>query len=177
MFIFNYRGYGKSGGKANEAGIYLDVMAAIDQLRARGWEHDQTIIFGRSLGAAVGLDAAIKIKPAGLIMESAFTSIQAMGNYHYPLLNTLLGWLIDADYNNLEKIPSLQSPLLLIHGKRDTICPPQMAEELFNMAPENKLLHWIEGADHNNGFVVDGENYKLILQQTISSSTWTGFNG
>ncbi len=175
VFIFNYRGYGTSAGKANEAGLYMDVIAAVDLLRERGWRNSQIIIFGRSLGAAVGLEAAIKVKPAGLIMESAFTSVQAMGSYHYPLLNYLLGWLIDADYNNLEKISSLQSPLLLIHGKRDTICPPHMAEELFDKARGDKNLHWIEGADHNNGFVVGGDVYKNVLQQAIKG--WTGFEG
>ncbi len=173
VFIFNYRGYGTSEGKASESGLYLDVLAAIELLQKRGWESKDMVIFGRSLGAAVALEAAIKTKPAGLIMESAFTSIAAMGRYHYYLLNFLFGWLIDAEYDNLEKISSLKSPLLLIHGKRDKICPPEMAKELFDRAREPKSLHWIKEADHNNGFVVDGDQYKETLQQAIMK--WTGF--
>jgi fermentation-respiration switch protein FrsA (DUF1100 family) len=173
VFIFNYRGYGQSKGRANEAGLYLDVIAALNFLHTRGWEAKRIVIFGRSLGAAVGLEAAIQTSPAGLIMESAFTSVPAMGRYHYPLLNSLLGWLIDAEYNNLEKIPQLKSPLLLIHGDRDNICPPRMAEELFKKAEVDKKLHWIRGADHNNGFFVGGDDYQTLLQQAIKS--WTGF--
>ncbi len=173
VFIFNYRGYGLSEGKASESGTYHDIAGALEFLVKRDWPSERTIIFGRSLGAAIGLEAALRSPPAGLIMESAFTSIHAMGQYHYPLINRLLGWLIGAKYDNLEKISSLESPLLLIHGSQDTICPPRMAEELFARAPEEKQLLWIPGAGHNNGFVVGGESYRQALRQAIMQ--WTGF--
>lgn len=173
VFIFNYRGYGKSEGKASEKGLYEDVSAAYKLLLERGWKKQEVIVFGRSLGAAVGLELTIRSSPVGLIMESAFTSVPAMGRYHYFLLNSLLGWLIDAEYNNLAKIRHIKSPLLLIHGDRDNICPPHMTEELFNEAPTDKQLYWVHGAGHNDGFIVGGEKYKSVLTQTIKS--WTGF--
>ncbi len=173
IFIFDYRGYGLSEGKASETGTYQDVTGAMNFLNKRGWPTSQIIIFGRSLGAAIGLEAALRNPPAGLIMESAFTSISAMGRHHYPLLNLLLGWLLGAKYDNLEKIAALKSPLLLIHGKDDTICPPRMAEELYARAPKEKQPFWISGADHNNGFIVGGEAYRQTLKQAITQ--WTGF--
>ncbi len=173
IFIFDYRGYGLSEGKASETGTYQDVTGAMNFLNKRGWPTIQIIIFGRSLGAAIGLEAALRNPPAGLIMESAFTSISAMGRHHYPLLNLLLGWLLGAKYDNLEKIAALKSPLLLIHGKSDTICPPGMAEKLYARATQDKQIHWIPGAGHNNGFIVGGESYRQTLQQVIGQ--WTGF--
>ncbi len=173
VFIFNYRGYGLSEGKASERGTYQDIAGALELLSNRGWTSEQTIIFGRSLGAAIGLEAALHSPPAGLIMESAFTSIAAMGQYHYPLINRLLGWLVGAKYDNLEKISGLKCPLLLIHGKKDSICPPRMAEELFYRAPEEKHILWIPGAGHNNGFIVGGEIYRQTLMEAIAR--WTGF--
>jgi fermentation-respiration switch protein FrsA (DUF1100 family) len=173
VFIINYRGYGLSEGKASEAGTYHDVAGAMELLNRRGWPAEQTILFGRSLGAAIGLEAALHTPPAGLIMESAFTSVTAMGRQHYPLLNLLLGWLIDAKYNNLGKIAELKSSLLLIHGEGDSICPPRMAEELYARASGEKQLFWIADADHNNGFIVGGESYRQALRQAIAR--WTGF--
>ena len=173
VFIFNYRGYGQSAGKASEAGTYADIDGAMALLSSRGWPASRTIIFGRSLGAAVGLEAALRNPPAGLIMEAAFTSIAAMGRHHYPLLNLLLGWLIDAKYDNLAKIARLKSPLLLIHGQRDTICPPRMAGELYAAATGEKELLWLPGADHNNGFIVGGKIYQAALRQNIAR--WTDF--
>lgn len=173
VFIFNYRGYGLSDGKASEMGTYHDVTGAIELLHKRGWPAERLIIFGRSLGAAVGLEAALNSAPAGLIMESPFTSISAMGQQHYPLLNRLLGWLIGAKYDNLEKISALESPLLLIHGRRDSVCPPHMAEQLYARAPHEKQLFWIPAAGHNNGFIVGGEPYRQRIKRAIYS--WTGF--
>lgn len=173
VFIFNYRGYGLSEGKASEAGTYQDVAGAMGFLHKYGWTADRMILFGRSLGAAVALEAAINSPPAGLIMESPFTSISAMGRHHYPLINRLLGWLIDAEYDNLEKIHALESPLLLIHGKRDSVCPPRMADQLYARAPQRKQIYWIPEADHNNGFVVGGEFYRQTLKRAIFD--WTGF--
>lgn len=173
VFIFNYRGYGLSEGRASEAGLYHDVAGALAFLRKRGWPAQRTVLFGRSLGAAVALEAALHEPQAGLIMESAFTSIAAMGRYHYPLVNLMLGWIIDAEYNNLAKIAQLRNPLLVIHGRGDTICPPAMAEELYARAPGNKQMLWIAGADHNNGFVIGGDIYRQALHLAISR--WTGF--
>ena len=173
VFIFDYRGYGLSEGTASETGLYQDVTGAMQFLNRRGWPANRIIIFGRSLGAAVGLEAALRSPPAGLIMESAFTSITAMGRTHYPLLNLLLGWLIGAKYDNLEKIAALQSPLLIIHGTNDTISPPRMAEELYAQAAGEKQLFWIPGAEHNNGFIIGGESYRQTLRQAITR--WTGF--
>jgi fermentation-respiration switch protein FrsA (DUF1100 family) len=173
VFIFNYRGYGLSEGKASESGTYHDIAGALQFLNKRGWASERTIIFGRSLGAAIGLEAALHSPPAGLIMESAFTSIAAMGQHHYPLISRLLGWLIGAKYDNLEKISRLKRPLLLIHGKQDSICPPRMAEELFVRAPAEKQLLWIPGAGHNDGFIVGGEPYRQSLREAIAR--WTGF--
>jgi fermentation-respiration switch protein FrsA (DUF1100 family) len=173
VFIFNYRGYGTSEGRASETGTYSDIAGAMSFLNERGWPADRIIVFGRSLGAAISLEGSLHTTPAGLIMEASFTSIDAMGRHHYPLLNSLLGWLIGAKYDNLAKIAELEAPLLIIHGKNDSICPPGMAEELYARAPQEKQLFWIPEAGHNDGFFVGGERYRDTLKQVIYS--WTGF--
>ena len=170
-FIFDYRGYGLSKGKASESGLYHDAAGAMGFLHERGWPAERVIIFGRSLGAAVGMETALRTSPAGLIIEAAFTSIAAMGRYHYPLLNFLLGWMIDADYVNLDKIGDLKSPVLLIHGRKDTICPPAMAEQLYARATARKQIYWIDGADHNNGLIAGGVAYRELLRKVIEE--WT----
>jgi hypothetical protein len=171
-FIFDYRGYGRSGGKTSETGLYHDAAAAMALLQERGWRADRIIIFGRSLGAAVGMETALRIPPAGLIIEAAFTSIHAMGRYHYPLLSFLLGWMIEAKFDNLGKIGDLKSPVLLIQGRNDTICPPAMAKQLYSRAADRKQIYWIDAAGHNNGPVVGGAAYREVLRQAIAG--WTG---
>ena len=167
VFIFDYRGYGQSAGKASETGLYSDAMAALSFLGQRGWTPRRMVFFGRSLGAAIALQTALVHPPAGLVLESPFTSIRAMGRTHYPLLSLLLGWLIEADYDNLEKIKGLNSPLLIFHGDRDSICPPEMGRSLYGQAPEPKELAWIADADHNETFDKGGQAYRNKWQDFL----------
>lgn len=159
VFIFDYRGYGLSEGKPSEKGTYADARGALAWLTERGWTPARIIYFGESLGAAVALQLAVEKPPAGLVLESPFTSIAAMGRHHSPMLHFLLGWLLDARYDNLAKIVKLRSPLLIVQGEADTIVPPAMAQQLFVAANEPKILRRIPGAGHNDLLFVDGRAY------------------
>ena len=170
IFIFDYRGYGQSLGHTSEQGTYDDLRGAIAMLVQRGWKPDRMILFGRSLGAAVALQVAIETTPAGVILETPFTSIRDMGWSHYTLFYFLLGWLIQADYDNLAKIGRLHCPLLILHGTKDTICPPRMARELFERANDPKQLVWIEGAGHNDTLDRGGQSYWQTWRQFLEMS-------
>jgi uncharacterized protein len=159
VFIFDYRGYGHSEGKASEAGTYADARGALSWLQGEGWTPARTIYFGRSLGAAVAVQLALETPPAGLILETPFTSIAAMGRQHHPLLYLLLGWTLDARYDNLGKIADIRVPLLIFQGDRDDIVPEDMARRLFARANEPKTFHLIAGADHNDTYEVGGAAY------------------
>ncbi|WP_303722514.1 alpha/beta hydrolase [Malonomonas rubra] len=168
-FIFDYRGYGQSEGKASEKGTYRDMRAAISWLRKKGWQGEQMIYFGRSVGAGVALQLALEQPPAALVLESPFTSIKAMAQHNYPLLWLLAGWALEARYDNLTKIDRLQVPLLILHGDRDRIVPQQMGKQLFERAQQPKTFYSIPGAGHNNTYDVGGTRYwqqwQNLLQQ------------
>ncbi|WP_432822889.1 alpha/beta hydrolase [Trichloromonas sp.] len=159
VFIFDYRGYGKSAGKASEEGTYSDARGARAWLQARGWPPERIVYFGRSLGASVALQLAVEHPPAGLVLETPFTSIAAMGRHHNPILYFALGWLLDARYDNLAKIVNIRTPLLIFQGDRDNIVPESMARNLFEAANEPKTWHLIPGADHNDTYDSGGEDY------------------
>jgi len=159
VFIFDYRGYGHSGGSPSETGTSDDGRGAVAWLEQRGYPPAKTLYFGRSLGAAIALQMALEFSPAGLVMESPFTSIRAMGRWHYPVLSRLFGWLLSAEYNNEENIGSLTVPLLLIHGTADSIVPPIMGKRLFELAPEPKRIYLVKGADHNDSFYLGDVEY------------------
>ena len=87
IFIFDYRGYGRSEGSPSEDGTYLDAEGALDYLASRAdLEGSKTVLFGRSLGAAVAAEVAIRRPAHALVLESGFTSIPDMARRHYPFL-------------------------------------------------------------------------------------------
>jgi len=159
LLIFDYRGYGHSTGTPSETGLAHDADAALSWLHSRGWSQQSIVYFGRSLGAAVAVDLARRSPPAGLILETPFTSLRAMGRQHYPLLSGLLGWVIRDEYDNLGKIAAINSPLLILHGDRDQIVPEAMARQLFAAARSTKTFYLIAGADHNNTYDCGGSAY------------------
>lgn len=159
VLIFDYRGFGKSTGSPSESGLTRDALAAHAWLTANGWQQEQIIYFGRSLGAGVAINLARQHPPARLILETPFTSVPAMGRQHYPILTTALSWMLRDRFDNLDKIGAIEVPLLVFQGDRDTIVPEKMARELFDAASPPKTFHLIPGADHNNTYERGGEAY------------------
>ncbi len=171
VFIFDYRGYGKSTGSPSEAGLYQDALAAYDFLMTYKAVHPQhLIIFGRSLGAAVACEVSRLRSAAGLILEGAFPSIQSMADHHY--LGLPARWFVDATFNLREKLVQISMPLLIIHGEKDTIVPVQFGRQVFEAAREPKSWYHVRGAGHNDVPIVGGKDYfqtlRTFIQKVVS---------
>jgi len=84
VLVFDYRGYGRSDGRAHERGTYEDARAARAWMEARAdVDPGRVLILGESLGGAVALKEAVERPPAGLILQSAFKSVREMAAVHY----------------------------------------------------------------------------------------------
>jgi pimeloyl-ACP methyl ester carboxylesterase len=149
------RGYGFSTGEPSEPGIHADVQAVWDALPAKkGLDPTKFIIYGRSLGAAFGIDLASARTPSALITESAFTSIADMvrdGAY----VDLPPGFVADSRWDNLAKIPHIAAPYLALHGLADDYVKHEYSEELFaahqsGQAAEPTKLVLVPGADHSD---------------------------
>ena len=158
VLLFDYRGYGRSPGKPSEQGLYQDAFGAHDYLtRTRMIPPQRIIIFGRSLGAAVAGELAVQKPAAGLILESAFASIEAVAKFHYGGLP--VQWLLGADFKLIDRLPHLSLPKLIIHGDSDDIIPLELGRQVFETARPPKFFYVIAGADHNNTYQVGGTAY------------------
>lgn len=175
VFIFDYRGYGNSEGRPSEEGTYSDGRGALAWLAGRDWEPRRMIFFGRSLGASIAVQLALESPPAGLVLESPFPSIAAMGWHHNPVLYLLLGWwALNARYDNLDKIGRIEAPLLIFQGERDTIVTEKMARKLFGRADPPKTFHLIPGAGHNDTFEKGGEAYWQAWRRFLHQIGYSG---
>ena len=173
IFIFDYRGYGRSEGSVSEEGTYLDGEAAIQYLLGpRNTGARQLVLFGRSLGAAVAAEMANRFNSSGLILESPFVSIREMANAIFPALP--IGFLLRTRYDVIEKVRKLKAPLLVLHGDRDEVVPFAQGKKVFDVAPQPKKFHRIVGASHNDTFIVGGEKYFRALREFIESTLASG---
>lgn len=166
IFIFDYRGYGRSSGHPTEAGVYQDGAAAMEYVRRElGVESRDLVIFGRSLGAAVAAEMAGRYPSRAVILESPFASIGAMANQLVPW--PPIGPLLSAKFDNLAKVSRISAPLLVIHGERDEIVPFAQGQQVFGAGREPKAFYPIQDAGHNDTFIVGGEAYFERLRSFI----------
>ena len=168
VFIIDYRGYGRSGGRPSEHGTYRDAQAAwyylVDE---RGLRPDEIIVFGRSLGGAVAAALAARVTPAAVILESTFTSVKELGKHYYPYLP--VSWIARIRYPVDEHIASFNCPVLVIHSHQDDVVPFRHGQRLFENAREPKTFLPISG-DHNTGFLLSGDVYVAGVKRFLETS-------
>jgi hypothetical protein len=166
VLIFDYRGYGKSGGSPTEKGTYLDAEAALDYLINRKHVRpEKVVVFGRSLGGAVAAEVAFRHKVGALIIESGFTSVPEIGSKYYPFLPVKL--LSRYSYATVDKVSKINAPKLFIHSPQDEIIPFRFGKALYESATPPKEFLEISG-DHNNGFLISGSSYTDGLERFIA---------
>ncbi len=172
IFIFDYRGYGRSEGGVTEEGTYLDAEAALAYLRSRGDVNpDRLVLFGRSLGAAVAVEMAARHQFHAVMLETPFTSIADMAKHLYPVLAAVfpVGAVVKSKYDALSRIKDVRAPILVLHGDADDIVPLDIGRRLYEAASEPKRFYTIQGAGHNDTYLAGGEPYFDELRRFIES--------
>jgi fermentation-respiration switch protein FrsA (DUF1100 family) len=168
VFLFGYRGYGLSSGRPSEKGIYTDGMAAYDYLTdMEKVSPDRIAVFGRSLGGAVAIEVALQKKVRCIIIENTFTSIRDMSKTIFPWL--LFSPFLPDHYDNSSKIADVSVPKLIVHSRNDEIVPFRMGEELFAAATGDKIFLPIDGAGHNDIYIIGGRAYLDAVTDFVSS--------
>lgn len=149
FFVFDYRGFGRSEGAPEEAGILADARAARAWLAQRaGVAETDIVLHGTSLGGGVAVDLAARDGARGLILENTFTSIPDVARRRTPFLPV---WrLLSSRLDSLAKIGSYRGPLLQMHGDADRAIPFDLGQRLFAAANEPKTFVRVPGADHND---------------------------
>lgn len=161
VLLFDYRGYGRSEGAPGEAGLQRDAEAVWDHLvRARGLPEQSLVIHGQSMGAAVAAWLAARRRPAGLVLESAFTSVPDIAAELYPWLPARALARLRLDTRG--ELSRVACPVLLVHSRQDEIIPFAHGQALLAAAREPKALLEIQG-DHNGGFWISREAYAAGL--------------
>ena len=157
VFIFDYRGYGQSGGSPGEATSYEDAELAWTYVTEKlGLPETKIIVWGRSLGGAVAVNLASRHHPKALIVESTFTSVPDLGQRLYPWLPVRL--LSRFDYDSEVLVPGIKSTKLFVHSNNDEIIPYALGRKLFDAAAEPKRFVTIRGG-HNSDYLAPASGY------------------
>lgn len=167
LLVVDYPGYGASGGRATEAGVYEAGALAYDALANRpGVDRNRIYVYGRSLGSAVAIRTAADREPppAGLILESPFTSARGMAARHYRIFPR---FLVRLQLDNLGTIPRVRCPVLVFHGTADLLVPMDMGRRVAEAARSPVEFVMIEGAGHNETYDAGGKAYREKLANFV----------
>jgi len=150
VFLFDYRGYGHSEGKPDEAGLIADGMAAQKWLAGKmGLAPDNLIVMGRSIGGGVAVAMAAEQGAQTLVLESTFSRLVDVAAYHYRWLPVRL--LMRNRFDSMRRIAAYRGPLFQSHGTDDRIVPLELGRTLYEAAPsKNKRFLEIPSGYHND---------------------------
>jgi len=165
VFIFDYRGYGRSAGSPGEEGTYLDAQAAHQWLRHQGFAAKNIIALGESLGGGVASELAVREPVGGLILQSTYTSIPDLCAELFPWLP--VRWLGTIKYDTHGKLSRIQAPVLVTHSRADGLIGFHHAERNFAAAREPKLI-WEIAGEHNHFLDGDRARYLAGLNRFFS---------
>ena len=178
VFVFDYRGYGRSAGIPTLDGLHLDAAAAIDFLVTRpGSEPGEIVVFGQSLGGALALNAVAasphKHRLGAVVVEGAFSDYRGIARekldafwltwpFQWPLSLT-----IDGRYSPKAAAADIAPlPLLIIHGQKDVVIPPHHGEILLEAAAEPKTIWRPADAAHIQAFSTSAMRKRFVAYLT-----------
>jgi len=174
---FDYRGYGDNTGNPSESAFAADAQAIWKYLmEQRQVDPQRVILFGESLGGGVATRLASELSaagtpPAGLVLRSTFTRLTDVAAWHMPWWP--VRWLMLDRYPSIERIGQVAAPILIFHGRRDTIIPFTFGEQLFAAAPETSSsgipprFIALETADHNDILLAERNAFQTGMKDFL----------
>ena len=153
ILFFDYRGFGRSSGRATLPGVIADAVTAARFHETLRPPHLPSILYGFSLGGAIAAQVLQRHPFDALILQSTFTSLTQLARVLHPRTHLLAGRAFDT----IRVVRRLRIPLLVIHGTEDEAIPFEMARAIYDACPAPKRMHSIEGGLHKDLFEREGD--------------------
>jgi fermentation-respiration switch protein FrsA (DUF1100 family) len=162
VLMYDYRGFGKSGGTVDRRGMLDDVSAAFTYVASRADVNPKRLIsYGHSLGGAKSVTALAENRVSGLravIIDGAFSSYQAMARI---VAGQVGANLVNDEWSPGSYVEKLAPvPLLVVHGTQDEVVPVAHARQMFDAAKEPKTFFEVRNGRHGNALSCDNGAYR-----------------
>ena len=149
VLLLSWRGYSGNDGQPSEQNLYIDGESALKWIKKNTqFKYSDLVIYGESLGTGVAVELSTRHTFLSTVLEAPFISIPAIAKKRYKIYPTK--YLVKDKFDNLNKIDKINSPLLIISGKKDEIVPHGHSDILFKRAKVLKESVFIDEAMHNN---------------------------
>jgi fermentation-respiration switch protein FrsA (DUF1100 family) len=168
VLAVEYRGFGRSEGRAHEQGLYLDAQAAWEYaVGERGIPPQRVIAFGQSLGTAVAADLAANRDVGGVVLEAPFPSVAAVARRVYFFLPGITA-LMRTKFAMGEKLAAKEVPLLVVHCASDPVIAHSLGQAVFDQARGPKWFFRVESYCHEEASIVAASEYRQRMLAFLS---------
>jgi uncharacterized protein len=159
IVLATYRGFGGNPGKPSEEGLYADARATLDAVVSGPF-----VLWGESLGTGVATKMATERRVAGVILQSPYISVADRAG-------EMMWWmparaLVTDRFDSIARIASIQAPLLIVHGARDTLIPIRHGRALYDAALEPKTFVELPDRGHNE---MQGPEFEAGVRKFLES--------
>lgn len=169
VLIYDYRGYGKSGGELSLPGLQEDALTVYDYTKnTLGYKPTEIVLYGESIGGGISARVAEQRRISGIIMHSPFTALPHVAKSGAILLRLYPDWVFpQPTYENLTYVKNAHPPLLILYGDKDHLVPPEQSCELYTGASQPKTIVLVPGAGHNDMIDVNEKLYSASVSKFL----------
>lgn len=163
VFIFDYRGYGKSGGKIrSEQQFYEDAQTVYDSVK-QVYPEQKITVLGYSVGTGTAARLAAMNHPRQLILQAPYYSMTDMARHHYSFLPS---FLLRYTFPTYQYLKDTKVPVTIFHGDQDeVIYYGSSAVKLKPYLKTGDTLITLHGQGHNG--ITDNPQYRATLQRVL----------
>jgi uncharacterized protein len=149
LALVSYRGYDDSTGEPSAEALLGDAVAVHDAVAARP-EVDpaRIVVWGNSLGSGIAARVARERELAGVILVMPYARLSDIAADLYPWLP--VRWLFRHEIDTLHDAPTITEPMLVVHGERDALIPPEHGRRLVGAWGGPARLELVAGATHED---------------------------
>ncbi len=162
VFIYDYRGYGKSEGTIrNEKQLFADNQKVYNYLKT--YNYPATVIIGYSIGTGMAAQLAAANQPELLILQAPYYSLTDLVQHSFPILPS---FLLKYKFETYRLLQNCSFPVILFHGDRDEVIYYQSSEKLLKVLKPGDRLVTLEGQGHNG--ITDNPFYLKEIKKILA---------
>ncbi|WP_299029484.1 alpha/beta fold hydrolase [uncultured Campylobacter sp.] len=135
FYLFDYRGYGKSGGEiGSQEQLYADTDLMMEPV-LREYDAGEVTVLGYSVGSGLAARAAQKYGAKRLVLIAPYFSLEELAREKMPFVPK---FLIKYKIPTFEFVGSFGGPVTIFHGEHD---------ELIGVDNSRRLLKFLKPGD------------------------------
>jgi uncharacterized protein len=169
VFVFDWRGFGRSSGSPGEHPLKIDSIAAYDEMMRTVGPTAAIAFYGESVGGPYAAWTAMHRQADAVILENSFPSLAALANSIYRPIP--LGLLVPRSLRTVDWLNDAGVPVLVMHGRRDGVIPFRLGLQLYERLQTRKEFFESETAGHSQLPEAEGDRFFEAVVNFIRSES------